>query len=242
MTEGSKGKKTDAGSIVRQKRLLRGQSLETVHQHTRIPKRLLEAIENNNPEAFSAPVYLRGFLKNYCEYLELDFEPLWREISEQGERADSGQARGERREPKGAAGPMMLPFTDSTILPFLLVLALLVAGSALWFLKGRGDPPPKPQPAALSAAIAPLASRNDITLRLIPLRDTWIRLSVDGSLRFEGRLPRDAQLPEYRAKRYSLRSASPADLQVLVDGASTQLTLYPKDEEGDFVISRAKGL
>ena len=37
MSEEPKGKKTDVGSIVRQKRLLRGQSLETVHQHTRIP-------------------------------------------------------------------------------------------------------------------------------------------------------------------------------------------------------------
>ncbi len=238
MSEEPKGKKTDVGAIVRQKRLLRGQSLETVHQHTRIPKRLLEALENNKPEAFSAPVYLRGFLKSYCEYLELDFEPLWRELSERGGREDPAQPRRERREAKKPSGSMMLPFTDSTLLPFLLVLALLLAGSALWFLRGRGEPPARPQPAALSAAIAPLASRNDIVLRLIPLRDTWIRLSVDGNLRFEGRLPREAQLPEYRAKRYSLRAASPADLQVLVDGTSTQLTLYPRDAEGDFLISR----
>lgn len=240
MTDEPKGRKTDIGSALRQKRLLRGQSLETVHQHTRIPKRLLEALEENKPEAFSAPVYLRGFLKGYCEYLELDFESLWRESTAPGgaPAEESQRPRRERRDSKGAASPMMLPFTDSTLLPFLLVLVLLLAGSALWFLRRRGESAPKPKPSVLSAAIAPLASHSDIALRLIPLRDTWIRLSVDGNLRFEGRLPRDAQLPEYRAKRYSLRAASPSDLHVLVDGASAQLTLYPRDAEGDFVISR----
>jgi len=69
--------RAEIGPILRDARLKRGQSLEAVAQQTRISKRFLEALEENRFEQFPAVVYLRGFLKGYCEYLDVNFDEIW---------------------------------------------------------------------------------------------------------------------------------------------------------------------
>ncbi|UPT72599.1 MAG: helix-turn-helix domain-containing protein [Elusimicrobiota bacterium] len=51
-------------------------------QQTRISKRFLEALENDRFEQFPAVVYLRGFLKGYCEHLDVNFDEIWAKLSE----------------------------------------------------------------------------------------------------------------------------------------------------------------
>jgi len=72
----------DIGATLRKRRTLRGESLDSIHQHTRIPKRFLEALEENRFQDLPAPVYLRGFLKSYCDHLDVDFEPVWKKLSQ----------------------------------------------------------------------------------------------------------------------------------------------------------------
>ena len=70
----------EVGAILRAARLKRGQSLEAVAQQTRIPKRYLESLENDRLDEFPAFVYMRGFLKGYCEHLDVSFDELWAKI------------------------------------------------------------------------------------------------------------------------------------------------------------------
>jgi len=70
--------RAEIGPILRAARLKRGQSLEAVAQQTRISKRFLEALEENRFEQFPAVVYLRGFLKSYCEHLDVNFDEIWK--------------------------------------------------------------------------------------------------------------------------------------------------------------------
>ncbi|MFA6029497.1 MAG: helix-turn-helix domain-containing protein [Elusimicrobiota bacterium] len=239
--------KIDVGAVLRKKRQLRGLTHETVHQHTRVPKRLIEALENNDTHAFAAPVYLRGFLKCYCEYLELDFEPLWAELSGQTAQPAPAPVRREKADtPKPAAkdkdssSRMTLPLSDPTLIPVLLIVGLFAAGGVLWLVtRGREAaapaanlPPPPP------AAVAPVLPPVDMTLRVVSRKETWIRLAVDGALRFEGRLPASAR-PEWKGKKaFALRAAEPKDLRVLLDGATVQLTSFPKDSDGSYLVAR----
>jgi cytoskeletal protein RodZ len=55
----------DIGSKLKAARQKRGQSVEAVVSHTRIPKKLIEALEGNRLEEFPALAYLRGFLRTY---------------------------------------------------------------------------------------------------------------------------------------------------------------------------------
>jgi cytoskeleton protein RodZ len=68
------------GGVLRAARMKRGLSLEAVAQQTRISKRFLEALEEDRFDEFPAFVYMRGFLKSYCEHLDVPFAELWAQI------------------------------------------------------------------------------------------------------------------------------------------------------------------
>jgi cytoskeletal protein RodZ len=79
----------EVGAVLRAARLKRGQSLEAVAQQSRIPKRYLDALENDRFDEFPAFVYMRGFLKGYCEHLDVNFDEIWAKIEAPAPRADA---------------------------------------------------------------------------------------------------------------------------------------------------------
>ncbi|MFH1726013.1 MAG: RodZ domain-containing protein [Elusimicrobiota bacterium] len=245
MEEGAR----DIGALLRKRRLLRGQSLETVHQHTRIPKRFIEAIETNRFDDFPARVYLRGFLKNYCDYLDMEFEPLWKQLdpAPRGDaaREESGDAP-DGRQSRAASHPLLLPFTESTLLPFALFAGLAVVGTLLWALKGGGpsatsSSAPAPGNAGESYKL-PLETRPGkpriVTLRVTAVRDGWIRLKVDGGLRFEGRMPAGTSQQWRGTKAFLLRASDPRAIRVELDDTETDLAALVLEPDGSYLLRR----
>ena len=60
------------GDLLRGTREAKGLSLEQVEQDTRIRRKLLEALEQEAYEELPAPVFVKGFLRNYAMLLGLD--------------------------------------------------------------------------------------------------------------------------------------------------------------------------
>ncbi len=60
------------GETLRRARQTRGITIEDAARATRIPRRYLEALEQENFGILPAPVYARGFLRSYSGYLGLD--------------------------------------------------------------------------------------------------------------------------------------------------------------------------
>ena len=60
------------GKTLQKARQARGVTLEEVARETRISRRYLEALENENFGLLPAPVYARGFLRIYARYLGLE--------------------------------------------------------------------------------------------------------------------------------------------------------------------------
>ncbi|PKN02486.1 hypothetical protein CVU76_00385 [Candidatus Dojkabacteria bacterium HGW-Dojkabacteria-1] len=65
-----------AGEVLKNKRESLGKDLNTVSVDTKIQKRFLEYIENNQYEKFDSEVFVSGFIKIYSKYLGLDVEKL----------------------------------------------------------------------------------------------------------------------------------------------------------------------
>jgi hypothetical protein len=63
-----------------QARLARGLTLEDAERGTRISRRFLLALEEHEYSIFPAPVYARGFLRNYCRYLGVDADQQLAEL------------------------------------------------------------------------------------------------------------------------------------------------------------------
>ncbi len=66
----------ELGTILRETRTARGLPLEAVEEVTRIRARYLEALEEGRYDALPTPVHVRGFLRNYALFLNLEPEPL----------------------------------------------------------------------------------------------------------------------------------------------------------------------
>ena len=62
----------ELGSLLTRTREARGLTLEDAERDTRISRRYLQALEAEQFEVIPAPVYARGFLRSYSQYLGLD--------------------------------------------------------------------------------------------------------------------------------------------------------------------------
>lgn len=70
------------GESLRNARVVRGLTIEQAAQDTRISARFLEALESEQFDALPAPVYVRGFLRSYANYLRLDATPLLAQLQD----------------------------------------------------------------------------------------------------------------------------------------------------------------
>ena len=78
------------GTTLRNARIQRGLSIEQVAQDTRISARFLEALEDEAFDELPAPVYARGFLRSYANYLKVDANPLLEELNNASSRPLTG--------------------------------------------------------------------------------------------------------------------------------------------------------
>lgn len=242
----------DVGSILKQARLRRGQSFEVAFQHTRIPKKFLEALENNRFDEFPAAVYLRGFLKGYCEHLEVDFEPLWAQIQppkanvETTKDSKSAEPRAEPPRPLSSLSSSERSWDERSHSFLRLGAAAIVGGLAViglfWSLQKRGpktpQPPPLSQhpPEALAPVVRPL---EKLTLKIVFLNEAWVSLRCDDHLRFEGRAPAGLTQTWSAAKEFTLRTSTPGDLSLELDGKRFPLGSAVRDPSGEYLIRRS---
>ncbi|SDC60964.1 protein RodZ, contains Xre-like HTH and DUF4115 domains [Terribacillus halophilus] len=137
----------DIGAKLREARESKGMTLEDVQQRTKIQKRYLKAIEENNHSVMPGEFYTRAFIKEYAQTVGLDpdevLEPKNQQPQEtaaapvQDERdASSRQERSRvqendrppRRERKG------IPYLSSIIIGLLVLAAIVV----VIFIYARG--------------------------------------------------------------------------------------------------------
>lgn len=251
----------DIGSPLKAARTAKGYSLESVSEQTRIPRKFLAALEDNQFEDFPALVYLRGFLKGYCEFLDVDFEPLWNLV--QGNDAAAAPApaappaakakpaKKGKAEPAAPAAPASPPppqtpspphkigevthknaqATSSSGIGAIVFAALLAAGLAFWTRRPRPPAAAKP-PSVGPAALAPLSAPTPAQLTIIFEKDAWISLRADGEMLFEGRVPQGRR-QEWRARKgWVLRTSDPKSLSLLLNATAYQLN--KPDESGDY--------
>src|SRR5206468_4835222 len=64
------------GEELRREREIRGISLKEISDATKISKRFLEAIERNDHKTLPAPVFTRGFVREYARYLGLNADEI----------------------------------------------------------------------------------------------------------------------------------------------------------------------
>lgn len=85
----------------------RGLSLEDAERDTRISRRYLQALEDERFDIIPAPVYARGFLRSYSQYLGLETAPLLARFP-QDTPAPGSPSRQPSQEDRSGRGPSAL--------------------------------------------------------------------------------------------------------------------------------------
>ncbi len=139
------------GEELRREREIRGISLKEIADATKISKRFLEAIERNDHKTLPAPVFTRGFVREYARYLGLNAEEMVNrynfaavgddriEQSSHLERLTTPHAPplpGKKPSPKGIPPPYAR--VDRNVYILILVVVAL-AGVSYWALKHRRE-------------------------------------------------------------------------------------------------------
>lgn len=113
-----------AGEVLKNKRESLGKDLNTVSSDTKIQKRFLEYIENNQYDKFDSDIFASGFIKIYSRYLGLDVDKLlaiYRRSNLKNKVVDEnkGEKLLKRRR------PFKLHLTPQIVAIFTLILFLL---------------------------------------------------------------------------------------------------------------------
>jgi cytoskeleton protein RodZ len=238
--------RAEVGAVLRAARLKRGQSLEAVAQQTRIPKRYLESLENDRLDEFPAFVYMRGFLKGYCEHLDVPFEELWAKIQPpKAEESAAPAAASPAQTPKPAAPPVSggkphapAPASHvahasggSSATGAVALALLLAAGLGVWLFKDHHAASAVKPAESTPRALMPLPRATEPKVGLRAVDDAWVRATVDDAVVFEGRLPRGGSMEWKPARSVSLRTTAPTSLQLTVNGEVKPLSNPSPDGE-----------
>ncbi len=110
------------GETLRLARQQRELTIAQVNQQTKISAEVLRQLEADDHAAFESETYLKGFLRSYAEFLELDPGLLWAQVK----RARAGAGGGSDTVWNVESGPVEEKVGTPRLLRFIVPILLLV--------------------------------------------------------------------------------------------------------------------
>jgi transcriptional regulator with XRE-family HTH domain len=249
------------GEELRREREIRGISLKEIADATKISKRFLDALERNDHKTLPAPVFTRGFVREYARYVGLNAE----EMVNRYNFAAAGDDRIEKpphvakypetpirditpRPPaKRGIPPAFARFNANALLIFMIALAL--AAVAYWAVqyKQKRDaaeaaasaniPVTTRAAAPVPPAAAPKPPPDDSALRLEveASASCWVELDADGKSVFHDTMNAGDRHSFEANDRFRFRKiGNAAGIKLTLNGTSVP----PLGEDGDVVTNR----
>lgn len=241
------------GERLEEARKRKGISVREAAEATKIRSDYLQKFEANSFDFDLPPLYIRGFLRSYARFLELDaqrvlseFETLLvdagraprRETRETYGRVEVG---GEPGETAPARGNGLGNGLDPVMLKYLMfgggaVVLLLVILIVVNVLSGGPDTRPAAKPttaenAAESAAkadiIEPAATAQTVVLTALDTTRVKIVREADESIVFDGTLARGEVRPLKKTGVFRITVEDRTKLRIEVNGRAVDMSGFP---------------
>ncbi len=121
------------GDQLRQARESQGLTVPEVVDQTKMKTDQVQALESGDWSIFAAPVYTRGFVRNYATLLKLDSEALLAALDVELGQAKPTAAKADGDSPlrAGVIDGLMLHFSGvkwRAVIPIFMILAMAVGG------------------------------------------------------------------------------------------------------------------
>jgi transcriptional regulator with XRE-family HTH domain len=177
------------GAWLRRQREMREIDLLEIADKTKISLRYLKAMEQDRFDVLPAPVFARGFLREYAKYVGLNADEVvnYYLSSHEGQGLDS-----EEPVEKSAGRPSRGPVTRGAFLVLLLIVAIAATAYFLFYRRAREEarlaaPPPIAAPLTASVPDEVLPPPPEEPVLTAPLvvtldfsRECWVEARVDG--------------------------------------------------------------
>lgn len=232
------------GEQFRAAREARGLSLSEVAEQIRIRSVYLGEIEAENWGAIGAPVYVRGFLRTYARFLGLDAEEAVAEFNKTSPAPAVSENIGLSNTsvrtdtaPRNLSPLLWIASAVAVVLVGFVIynaLALRSGGSRAGTAAVTAAPaqtsaalPSNSAAAPASASPAPALAR---TLQVNVVSGSWLRITVDGSVRIEGTFPKGTT-KVFHGRTAMVRVGNAGGVDVVVNGKH----VGPLGKTGDVV-------
>jgi len=114
------------GRKIREVRIAKNLSLESVSGHLHIAVKILEAIEDGYPEKGPTPVFMRGLVRTYCQYLGIDKTDIVDKIEQLLKSTEKGEQQLKTLKP-------VIEIKESHPIRNIVVFLVLVTGGYLLY-------------------------------------------------------------------------------------------------------------
>jgi cytoskeleton protein RodZ len=180
------------GAWLRTQREARGVTMQAIVDASKISQRYLEALESDRFDVLPAPVFVRGFLREYARVVGLDGDEvvnfyLLAQPARSVERAGEGRAAPARSERSPARHGALIGY--GVLLAALLAVFVGVAAAISWWAGRRAERSP---PAASTAAPVPAIAAPSAPA----LEETSAPAPPDAAVGPAGEVPRLDSTPE----------------------------------------------
>lgn len=240
------------GQRLADERRARGKSIADICAATRIMASKIEALEHDRFDELPAPAYVRGYISAYARALGLDPAPFIAEYERDIGSAASAVRLSSMPEMESVV-PLGHHAHAVPKRAWVAVLALVIVASlAAWVVRlvtAPADevppvPPAAPAPSVpatsepavsvpATPAIAPALEPTDaaeparpftLAVTVAPGAASWLRVSVDGRLAYEGTLTGGSTKQWTVEREAVVRAGKPSAVTVTRDGAPVSFT------------------
>lgn len=131
----------EIGARLREERERRGLSLDDIAQQTKISLTSLQGIESGKSELLPHPVYVRGFIKVYAKFLELELGDALSELKLEKEDTPYRPVYKSASPERVSEQPEVRPLRSGNRLGVVVVaLFVVLAGATYWFFATTSEP------------------------------------------------------------------------------------------------------
>jgi cytoskeleton protein RodZ len=236
------------GQYLLDARLAKDIDLRDAAQQTRISIQYLRALENEDFSKLPGEVFVKGFLRNYGRFLNLDESEVMKKYAQlkpqpaplsapAPDAVSSAVVSEERETPKETP---IEPFVWGAII-LILLLVFLFSSLPSRLSKDIQQPAGSTVPAVLSreTASAQGVKQEKLYLEVVAIEDTWLLVRTDDSPQKKAVLKRGESLTWSADERFLLSYGRLGALKLVLNGGELTVNGTKETLVRDLVITRA---